>query len=73
MTTYCYPNAKSKAELKRWIAEGKSVRFVPQGMGPAIGPNFTGKILDLMGPHYPAPHKWYANVELVDGKVVKIS
>jgi hypothetical protein len=26
----------------------------------------------VSGPHFPAPHKWYANVEVVDGIVVKV-
>jgi len=73
MTTYVYPNCKSKAELKQLVAEGKPVRFVPQGMGPQIGPDFTGTILDLMGPHYPKPHKWYANVKMENGKIIKIT
>lgn len=26
----------------------------------------------IEGPHYPQPHKWYASVEVRDGKVVKV-
>jgi hypothetical protein len=26
----------------------------------------------IEGPHYPKPHTWYAQVEVVDGKVVKV-
>ena len=26
----------------------------------------------LEGPHYPEPHKWYAEVEMKDGVIVKV-
>jgi hypothetical protein len=26
----------------------------------------------IEGPHYPEPHRWYAQVEIADGKVVKV-
>lgn len=74
MTTYVYPNFKSKKALKDAIAEGKTVRFEGQSMCSPTPDysTFTGKILDLMGPHYPEPHKWYANVILENGKVIKV-
>lgn len=75
MTTYVYPNFTSKATLKRAVAEGKPVTFKGQsiaGNTPDYS-TFTGKILDLCGPHFPSPHKWYANVEMKDGKIIKIT
>jgi hypothetical protein len=41
---------------------------------PVLGPNlveFTGKVY-LEGPHYPKPHRWYAEAWLEDGKVVRV-
>ncbi len=40
------------------------------GLGPDLS-NFTGKVY-LEGPHYPKPHTWYAEAELVNGVVVKV-
>jgi actin-related protein len=75
MTTYVHPNFASKAALKRAVAEGKKVRFERKSIvnGGDVAEDFTGKILDLCGPHFPSPHKWYANVEMKDGKILKIT
>ena len=40
------------------------------GLGLDIS-NYTGKVW-LEGPHYPEPHRWYAEAELKDGVVVKV-
>jgi len=28
--------------------------------------------ITLEGPHYPEPHRWYAQAEVVDGVIVKV-
>ena len=33
----------------------------------------TDNVTYLKGPHYPEDHKWYAEAELIDGVVVKVS
>ncbi len=44
----------------------------PAGLGPDVSsPNFSGDVL-VEGPHYPAPHTWYARVTIVNGVVVKV-
>jgi hypothetical protein len=73
VTSYVYPNVKSKTELKKRLALGETFRVVDQAMfNPKDYTNFTGKILDCCGPHYPHPHKWYANLEMKDGKITKV-
>jgi hypothetical protein len=49
-----------------------------------VSPNFKSKkalrdaialgqeIETVEGPHYPAPHSWYAQVEMREGKVVRL-
>lgn len=65
---YCSPNFKSKAELKRAIADGKTVTvFSP---GPFACPE-NGTVY-LEGPHYPQAHRWYAQAQVTDGKVVSV-
>ena len=74
MTTYAYPNFPSKKALKEAVARGDTVRLADQGIDPSWNKdytNFTG-VTCLSGPHYPAPHKWYAEVHLTNGKITKI-
>ena len=66
---YVNPNFKTKKALKEAVAAGKSVEVYSPGPFPA---NQNG-VESVEGPHYPEPHKWYARVEVRDGKVVKVS
>jgi hypothetical protein len=65
---YVHGNPKTKKMLKEWVAEGKTVTIFAPGIGsPAMnGTEF------VEGPHYPAPHSWYAQVTMKDGQVVKV-
>lgn len=65
---YTVTNFKSKKALKEAVAAGKEVRIFAPGLGT---PKDNGTEF-LEGPHYPEPHKWYAQVEMKDGKVVKV-
>jgi hypothetical protein len=65
---YTDTNFKSKAEVKRAIADGKQVRC--HSPGPFPCPK-DGEV-SLEGPHYPQPHKWYATGTLKDGVLVSI-
>lgn len=71
---YCMPNFKTKKALKQAVTDGQRVTiFQPGGMfHPAEEKaNYTGTAL-IEGPHYPAPHTWYASVSVENGKVVKV-
>lgn len=39
-------------------------------LGPDLS-NFTGTVF-LEGPHYPEPHRWYAQGEMKDGVLIKV-
>ena len=65
---YVYPNVKSKAELKRLLAEGKPVSVSPNGLEPTVD---NGRV-QLEGPHYPKPHSWYASGIVYGGRLVSI-
>lgn len=65
---YVSPNFKTKKALKDAVAEGKTVSVFSPGPFPAAQ---TGTE-SVEGPHYPKPHTWYAQVEVVDGLVVKV-
>jgi len=71
---YTHQNFKSKKALKEAVAAGQQIGiFQPNQMfpNPQAEPNYTGNAA-VEGPHYPKPHSWYASVELVNGKIVKV-
>jgi hypothetical protein len=66
---YVDPNYKTKKAFKDAIAGGARPEvYNPSGMYPAPQSGRTC----VEGPHYPAPHKWYASVQLENGCVVKV-
>lgn len=73
--SYTVANFKTKKALKEAVKNyldnvGKPVRCYQPALGVDLN-NFTG-IVYLEGPHYPEPHKWYAQAEMNDGIVVKV-
>lgn len=65
---YTNINFKTKKALKEAVASGKAVSVYQPGLGEI--PN-NGTVF-LEGPHYPEPHRWYAEAEVRDGLVVKV-
>lgn len=65
---YTEINFKTKKALKDAVAAGKKVRIYAPGLGEPVQ-NGTEY---LEGPHYPEPHKWYAQVTMKDGVVVAV-
>ena len=63
---YTDRNFKSKKELKEAVAKG--VRVTCHTPGPYPCPD-NGSI-NLEGPHYPSPHRWYATATMKDGAIV---
>jgi hypothetical protein len=63
---YAETNFKTKKALKEAVAAGQKVATFSPGPFPAR----TDGRVSLEGPHYPAPHTWYASVEVKDGIVV---
>jgi len=65
---YATENFKTKAAFKRAVAEGRKLTVYSPGLGqpPANG------ITHVEGPHFPAPHTWYAEVTMKDGYVAKV-
>lgn len=65
---YTSTNFKSKKALKEAVAAGQTVTIFAPGLGT---PKENGTET-VCGPHYPEPHKWYAQVEMKDGKIIKV-
>lgn len=70
---YCTRNFKTKKAFKEAVAAGERVTIYQPGpfANPAAAPDFTGTAA-VEGPHYPAPHTWYATVTVTNGLVTKV-
>lgn len=66
---YCDINFKTKKAFKEAVKLGKGITLFAPGIG---SPKRNGTEF-VEGPHYPAPHSWYAKVEMKDGLVIKVS
>lgn len=67
---YTTKNFKSKKALKEAVIAGEKVGIWQPG--PFGGNEPRDGTVCLEGPHFPAPHRWYASAELKDGYIVKV-
>jgi len=65
---YTEINFKTKKEFKEAVKAGKEIRLFAPGLG---SPKENG-IEYVEAPHYPEPHKWYAEVEVKNFIVVNV-
>jgi len=65
---YVQPNFKTKKELRIALERGDRI----QVFQPYLGSVPQQGTVSLEGPHYPAPHSWYAEGVMLGGKLVKI-
>ena len=65
---YADRNFKTKKAFKEAVAAGEEVRL----FAPGIGTPRTDGPETVEGPHYPAPHTWYAQVVMEGGLVKKV-
>jgi hypothetical protein len=66
---YTVVNFRTKRALKEAVANGEEVEVFQPG---PFGPNVRDGVTLIEGPHYPEPHRWYAQAEVKDGKIVKV-
>ena len=67
---YTTINFKTKKALKEAVANGKRVSVYQPG--PFGGNAPSDGIVCVEGPHYPEPHRWYAECTLENGVIVKV-
>ena len=65
---YVMPNFKTKKALKEALSEGREIQVFQPGIG-TVPDNGT---VYIEGPHYPEPHKWYAQGTMKDGKLISV-
>ena len=66
---YSNKNFKTKKALKEAVENGPVPCHQPGPFGPAV----TDGSHACEGPHYPKPHRWYATVEVKEGKIVEVT
>lgn len=70
---YTHTNYKTKKALKADVAAGVKVTvFQPGPSLSAFGQALKDGVAYLEGPHFPEPHRWYAQIELRDGLVIRV-
>lgn len=67
---YTTKNFKTKKALKEAVANGERITVYQPGPFGGNEPR-DGKVC-VEGPHYPEPHRWYAECTLEDGVIVKV-
>jgi hypothetical protein len=67
---YTEVNYITKKALKEAVATGDRVTYYQPGMFGGNEP--TDGTITLEGPHYPAPHTWYAQATVKNGSIVKV-
>ena len=67
---YTHTNFKTKKALKEAGASGDVVTYCQPG--PFGGNEPTDGVIFIEGPHYPKPHKWYAQATAENGRIVKV-
>ena len=69
---YSTINFKTKKALKEAVAAGEKVTIFQPGPFASERNQPRNGTAFLEGPHYPEPHRWYAEVTMQDGYVVKV-
>lgn len=67
---YTDRNFKTKKELKEAVARGEQVTYFQPG--PFGGNEKQDGTIAVEGPHFPEPHRWYAQCTVQDGRIVKV-
>ena len=66
--TYASINFKTKKAFREAVKRGEVVTLHEPGLGHAP----TEGRAYVEGPWHPEPHRWYAEVEVAEGRVVKV-
>lgn len=67
---YTVINFKSKKALKEAVAAGQKVGYYQPG--PFGGNEPADGTIFVEGPHYPEPHRWYAQCVVANGFITKV-
>lgn len=68
---YANTNYKTKKQLKDAVKASDGAGVPCHQPGP-FGPDVRDGKHVCEGPHYPEPHRWYAEVTVKDGRIVSV-
>lgn len=63
-------NFKTKKALKEAVANGEKVTYYQPG--PFGGNEPQNGTICVEGPHYPEPHRWYAECKVENGVIISV-
>ena len=66
---YTVHNYRTKKAVREAVQAGEQVEVYQPG---GFFPSQTDGRVAVEGPHYPAPHTWYASAVIADGVIVSI-
>lgn len=66
---YTVENYKSKKSMREAVSSGRPIAVYQPG---PYGPSVKDGPCAIEGPHYPEPHRWYAEVIVKDGVIIKV-
>jgi hypothetical protein len=69
---YTERNFKSKKDLKAALTAGENVMVFDTAVIGALPQSSINGTVYLEGPHYPEPHRWYAQAKCESGRVVSV-
>lgn len=69
---YVNPNFKTKKEFKEAVEVGDTIGIYQPNSDLTGAQISQDGIVYIEGPHFPAPHTWYAVVTLENGLIVKV-
>lgn len=72
LMAYVIPNFKTKTILKRALEAGERIEIFDPGIGSGRDYSIFSGTVCVEGPHCPQPHKWYAELTLENGKIVRV-
>ena len=67
---YTTINFKTKKALKEAVTSGQRVTYYQPG--PFGGNEITDGVICVEGPHYPEPHRWYAECKVANGVIISV-
>ena len=70
MSMYTDINFKTKKALKEAVASGKEITYYQPG--PFGGNEPQNGTIYVEGPHYPEPHRWYAECKVENGYIISV-
>ena len=76
---YAFGNPSTKAAFKKQLKECDDKRIGEHVFSTAFtladrhaeAATVNGKLY-VAGPHFPEPHKWYAQIDVVNGEIVRV-